>query len=129
MVVSPFFLDKTMSPTGSKNAPEAKARGKIDHLLSQAGWLVQYRDDMNLSAGDGIAVCEFKLEKGHGYVDYLLFVDGQAVGVIEAKAAGYSFTSVVLLYSTLAFIALYSRHPESTFRGYPLNRPVACGRS
>lgn len=83
-----------MSPTGSKNAPEARAREKIDHLLSQAGWLVQYREDMNLSAADGIAVCEFKLEKGHGYVDYLLFVDGQAVGVIEAKPAGYPLTGV-----------------------------------
>ena len=83
-----------MSPAGSKNAPEAKAREKIDALLAQAGWLVQDRDDMNLTAGDGIAVREFKLEKGHGYVDYLLFVDGNAVGVVEAKPAGYSFTSV-----------------------------------
>ncbi len=83
-----------MSPAGSKNAPEAKAREKIDALLAQAGWLVQDREDMNLTAGDGIAVREFKLEKGHGYVDYLLFVDGNAVGVVEAKPAGYSFTSV-----------------------------------
>ena len=83
-----------MSPAGSKNAPEAKAREKIDHLLSQAGWLVQYPDEMNLTAGDGVAVCEFKLEKSHGYVDYLLFVDGEAVGVIEAKPAGYPLTGV-----------------------------------
>src|SRR6266851_4091475 len=83
-----------MSPSGSKNAPEAKAREKIDALLVQAGWLVQDREDMNLTAGDAIAVREFKLEKGHGYVDYLLFVDGNAIGVVEAKPAGYSFTSV-----------------------------------
>ena len=83
-----------MSPAGSKNAPEAKAREKIDTLLAQAGWLVQDREDMNLTASDGIAVREFKLEKGHGYVDYLLFVDGNALGVVEAKPAGYSFTSV-----------------------------------
>jgi type I restriction enzyme R subunit len=50
-----------MSPTGSKNAPEAKARQKIDILLAQAGWLVQDRDDMNLTAGDAVAVLEFKL--------------------------------------------------------------------
>ena len=62
-----------MSPAGSKNAPEAKAREKIDALLAQAGWLLQDREDMNLTAGDGIAVREFKLKKGHGYVDYLLF--------------------------------------------------------
>src|SRR5258708_37011107 len=85
-----------MSPAGSKNAPEAKAREKIDALLGQAGWLVQDREEMNLTAGDAIAVREFKLEKGHGYVDYLLFVDGNAIGVVEAKPAGYSFTSVEL---------------------------------
>src|SRR6266566_123956 len=83
-----------MSPAGSKNAPEAKAREKIDALLAQAGWLVQDREEMNLTAGDAIAVREFKLEKGHGYVDYLLFVDGSAVGVVEAKPAGFSLTSV-----------------------------------
>src|SRR5438046_9902688 len=83
-----------MSPSGSRNAPEAKAREKIDALLAQAGWLVQDREDMNLTAGEAIAVREFKLEKGHGYVDYLLFVDGNAIGVVEAKPAGYSFTSV-----------------------------------
>src|SRR6266576_1900841 len=83
-----------MSPAGSKHAPEAKAREKIDALLAQSGWLVQDREEMNLPASDAIAVREFKLEKGHGYVDYLLFVDGNAVGVVEAKPAGYSFTSV-----------------------------------
>src|SRR5947207_7387274 len=83
-----------MSPSGSKNAPEAKAREKIDALLEQGGWLVQDREDMNLTAGDGVAVREFKLEKGHGYVDYLLFVGGNALGVVEAKPAGYSLTSV-----------------------------------
>src|SRR6266852_5524161 len=89
-------LAPTMSPAGSKNAPEAKAREKIDALLAQSGWLVQDREDMNLTAGDAIAVREFKLEKGHGYVDYLLFVDGNALGVVEAKPVGYSFTSVEL---------------------------------
>lgn len=83
-----------MTPAGSRTAPEAKAREKIDALLEKAGWLVQARDEMNLPAGDGIAVSEFKLEQGHGYVDYLLFVDGNAVGVVEAKPAGYSLTSV-----------------------------------
>jgi hypothetical protein len=33
---------------------------------------------MNLTAGDGTAVREFKLEQGHGYVDHLLFVDRYA---------------------------------------------------
>lgn len=83
-----------MSPAGSKNAPEARAREKIDALLAESGWIVQDRDDMNLTAGDGVAVREFKLEKGHGFVDFLLFVDGYAVGVVEAKPAGYPLTGV-----------------------------------
>ena len=83
-----------MSPTGSSRAPEAKAREKIDRLLAESGWLVQHREDTNLTVGGGVAVREFRLEKGHGFVDYLLFVDGQALGVVEAKPAGYSFTSV-----------------------------------
>ncbi|HEX7603603.1 MAG TPA: hypothetical protein VF316_18420 [Polyangiaceae bacterium] len=58
-----------MAPAGSKNTPEAKARVEIDLQLEQAGWLLQDRDDMNLSAGSAIAVREFKLRQGHGYVD------------------------------------------------------------
>jgi hypothetical protein len=38
------------------------ARDKIDALMVQAGWLVQDRDDMNLTAGDAIEVREFKLK-------------------------------------------------------------------
>lgn len=76
-----------MPPAGSKNAPEALAREKIDALLEAAGWAVQDRDEMNLSV-PAVAVREFKLARGHGFADYLLFVDRQAVGVVEAKPAG-----------------------------------------
>jgi type I site-specific restriction endonuclease len=74
-----------MSPTGSKNAPEAKAREQIDRVLQQAGWIVQDRDGMNLTAGEGIAVREFGLEKGHGFVDYLLFVDGMFMRSVHSR--------------------------------------------
>src|SRR5437868_3203342 len=82
-----------MSPAGSKNAPEARAREKIDRLLEDAGWTIQDRDDMYLSAA-AVAVREFKLEKGHGFADYLLFLDGKAVGVCEAKPAGVPVRNV-----------------------------------
>ena len=82
-----------MPPAGSKNAPEARAREKIDRLLEDAGWTVQDRDDMNLSV-PAVAVREFKLDKGHGYADYLLFLDGKAVGVCEAKPAGVPVRNV-----------------------------------
>ncbi len=37
---------------------------------------------------------EFPMKKGHGEADYLLFVDGAATGVIEAKREGETLTGV-----------------------------------
>ena len=51
---------------------------------------------MNLAVGTGVAVREFKMTPGHGFADYLLFVHGKAVGVLEAKPAGYGLTNVEL---------------------------------
>lgn len=81
-----------MSP--SPGAPEQRARTQIDAALIAAGWIVQDRDAMNLSAGRGVAVREFKLATGHGFADYLLFVDGKAVGVLEAKPEGHTLSGV-----------------------------------
>ncbi len=75
-----------MSPT-----PEQQAREQIDAALQAAGWIIQDRGEMNLSAGPGVAVREFRMASGHGYADYLLFVGGKAVGALEAKAAVYMF--------------------------------------
>lgn len=44
--------------------------------------------------GTAIAVREVKLDNGHGYVDYLLFLDGKEVGACEAKLAGFPVPSV-----------------------------------
>ncbi len=76
--------------------PEQQAREKIDEALAAAGWIVQNRDEMNLAAGLGVAVREFRMAPGHGFADYMLFVDGQAAGVLEAKPVGYTLTSVEL---------------------------------
>ncbi len=76
--------------------PEQLARRDIDAQLAEAGWVVQDRAEMNLVAGQGVAVREFPMATGHGFADYMLFVDGKAVGVLEAKPAGYPLTSVEL---------------------------------
>lgn len=81
-----------MSP--SARGPELKARTQIDAALSAAGWIVQDREAMNLSAGRGVAVREFKLTAGHGFADYLLFVDGKAAGILEAKPEGHTLGGV-----------------------------------
>ena len=74
--------------------PEQEARIEIDKLLSAAGWAVQPRDQADLTAAVGIAICEYPLKKGHGFADYLLYVDGAAVGVIEAKRAEVTLIAV-----------------------------------
>ena len=71
-----------------RDQPEDRARQAIDANLRAAGWLVQGRQDLDLSAGRGVAVAEFPLKQGFGIADYMLYVDRMAAGVVEAKAAG-----------------------------------------
>ena len=65
--------------------PEQQARGNIDVLLKAAGWHVCDASAANIHAARGIAIREFPLKTGHGFADYLLYMDGKAAGVIEAK--------------------------------------------
>jgi type I restriction enzyme, R subunit len=77
--------------------PEERARQSIDRLLTAAGWAVQDFKDADLHAARGIALREFELNPGHGTADYLLYVDGRAAGVIEAKKQGATLTGVEVL--------------------------------
>jgi hypothetical protein len=47
-----------------------------------------------LHAARGVAIREFALNPGHGSADYLLYVDGKACGVVEAKKQGATLTGV-----------------------------------
>ncbi|MDE2719292.1 DEAD/DEAH box helicase family protein [Candidatus Palauibacter polyketidifaciens] len=75
---------------------------KIDGQLEACGWVVQDFASMNIHAGRGVAVREFPLrwtdgaEIRRGSADYLLYADGWAVGVIEAKPAGHTLQGVVV---------------------------------
>ncbi len=62
-------------------------------MLIDSGWVIQDYDDRNLSAGLGVAVREYPLSKDHA--DYVLFIDSQPVGVVEAKKYGYTLGGVV----------------------------------
>jgi type I restriction enzyme R subunit len=73
-------------------SPEDRAREAIDRQLAEAGWTVQSLRDLNLYAGRGISLREFRMQSGP--VDYLLLVDRQAVGVVEAKREGTTLTEV-----------------------------------
>src|SRR3984893_9218539 len=70
------------------DTPEQKARRDIDTKLASAGWEVQNGEDLDLTAGRGVAVRNFTMKPGFGFADYLLYVDRKAAGAIEAKAEG-----------------------------------------
>lgn len=63
--------------------PEQIARDRIDKMLLEAGWTVQSKNKVDLSAGQGVAVREYLTDVGPA--DYVLFVDRKPVGIIEAK--------------------------------------------
>ena len=74
--------------------PEDHAREHIDQALGQAGWRVQDYKSANLHAGRGVVLRNFPLASGHGFADYLLYLDGKAAGVIEAKKEGFPLVGV-----------------------------------
>ena len=71
-----------MSKSANQN-PEQVAPDQIDKRLLAAGWVVQDKVSLNPSAASGVAVREYPTDTGPA--DYVLFVDGRAVGVVEAK--------------------------------------------
>lgn len=63
--------------------PEEKARQKIDQWFTDAGWEVINRDEYEPTS-TAVAIREGLL-KGNLEADYFLFINGKAVGVLEAK--------------------------------------------
>ena len=63
--------------------PEEKARLKIDEWFEEAGWEVTDRDHYS-PASTAVAIREGLL-KNNLEADYFLFINGKAVGVLEAK--------------------------------------------
>jgi len=73
---------------------EGEARRRIDTLLVAAGWQICDASAADIHAARAVAIREFPLERGHGFADYLLYIDGRAAGVIEAKKQGATLTGV-----------------------------------
>jgi len=73
----------------SERSPEVKARhSKINPKLISAGWNIQDYKTANVHASKGVAVEYFQMGKVVGEADYILFVNGIAIGVVEAKKEG-----------------------------------------
>jgi type I restriction enzyme, R subunit len=73
--------------------PEQIARDNIDKQLLASGWIIQDKKKFNLAAGLGIAIREYQTDIGPA--DYVLFVDKNPVGIIEAKREELGNLSVV----------------------------------
>ena len=69
----------------------------------------------------GVASREFVLNTGYGFADYLLYIDGKAAGVIEAKKEGAIFTGVERLAVPLSPIAEQIRIVSAVELGAALN--------
>jgi type I restriction enzyme R subunit len=74
--------------------PEQIARDNIDRMLAESGWAVQDKNTVNFNASLGVAVKEYPTDSGPA--DYVLFVDRQPMGVIEAKREeeGFRLTKI-----------------------------------
>lgn len=75
-------------------SPEEKARVIIDEKLVSCGYVLQDMSNYNPSINIGVVVREFPTNSGE--VDYLIFIDSNPIGVIEAKEhnKGEKLTSV-----------------------------------
>ena len=71
--------------------PEEKARVKIDRWFEDAGWEVTDRDHYT-PASTAVAIREGLLENNLE-ADYFLFINGKAVGVLEAKRKEVDITA------------------------------------
>ncbi len=82
-----------MNESNSQMKPEQRARHElINPALEKAGWKIQHYTNANPAGSKGVAVEYFQMGKEVGEADYVLFINGIAVGVIEAKKVGQSLT-------------------------------------
>lgn len=79
-----------MSPESTKL--ETETREEIDEKLIAAGWVIQDKKQLNLYESLGVAVREMDTDTGPA--DYMLFIDGKACCIIEAKREGKNLGGV-----------------------------------
>lgn len=92
--------------------PEEKARIKIDQWFADAGWKVVNREDYSPTC-TAVAIREGLL-KGNLEADYLLFINGAAVGVLEAKREETDASS----HQVCEQAALYARSVPVFYKAY-----------
>lgn len=98
--------------------PEEKARQKIDRWFADAGWKVINREDYEPTS-TAVAVREGLL-KGNLEADYFLFINGKAVGVLEAKREEVDASSDKVCEQAI----LYSKSVPNTYQVF--QKPLPC---
>lgn len=92
--------------------PEEKARIKIDQWFADAGWEVINRDEYEPTST--AVVIREGLLKDNLEADYFLFINGKAVGVLEAKREETdAFSSIVCEQA-----ALYAKSVPNIYQTY-----------
>lgn len=74
--------------------PENIAKRNINKTLEASGWHIQNYAERDTDAALGVAVREYRL-RADQRADYLLFIGGIAVGVIEAKPEGTTLSGAL----------------------------------
>lgn len=92
--------------------PEERARVKIDQWFVEAGWRVVDRDEYeaNITA----AAIREGLLKGNLEADYFLFINGKAIGVLEAKREEVDVASDIVSEQ----VATYARNVPNRYQAW-----------
>ncbi|MGP1463935.1 DEAD/DEAH box helicase family protein [Tannerella sp.] len=98
--------------------PEEKSRVIIDRMLGEAGWKVVDRVDYapNMTA---VAIREGLME-GNKEADYLLFLNGKAIGVLEAKRIEVDISSSCVQEQAMGYTRACPSWCQAWFPTIPL---------
>ncbi len=98
--------------------PEEKARIKIDQMFEDAGWKVVDRDFYSPTI-TAAAIREGLLE-GKREADYFLFINGEAVGLLEAKRKEVDVASDMVCEQAI----VYARSVPKCYKAYSRPLPI-----
>lgn len=98
--------------------PEEKARVKIDQMFEDAGWKVVDRDAYSPTIT--AAAIREALLLGNNEADYLLFINGKAVGVLEAKREEIDVSSGIVKEQAVR----YTRYAPQSYPSYGRPLPI-----
>ncbi len=97
--------------------PEERARVKIDQMFEDAGWQVVDRDFYSPTIT--AAAIREGLLKGNHEADYFLFINGKAIGVLEAKRKEIDVTSSKVCEQTAMYVCGVPEYYQTWQRPLP----------